>query len=210
MTGYLETYRRSLERPEEFWAEAAEAIDWERRWDRVLDVSRPPFYRWFPGARLNTCWNAVDRHVAAGRGERVALIWDSPVTGQIRHFTYRELRDEVARLAGVLASLGVVKGDRVLIYMPMVPEAAFAMLACARIGAIHSVVFGGFAAHELATRIDDAKPRVILSASCGIEVSRIVPYKPLLDAAIAEAREQARALRDPATADVPCGADRRP
>ncbi len=188
MTGYVEIYRRSLERPEEFWAEAAEAIDWERRWDRVLDASSPPFYRWFAGGRLNTCWNAVDRHVAAGRGERVALIWDSPVTGQIRHFTYRELRDEVARLAGVLASLGVAKGDRVLIYMPMVPEAAFAMLACARIGAVHSVVFGGFAAHELATRIDDAKPRVILSASCGIEVSRIVPYKPLLDAAIAEAR----------------------
>ena len=188
MTGYAETYRRSLERPEEFWAEAAEAIDWERRWDRVLDATRPPFFRWFPGARLNTCWNAVDRHVAAGRGERVALIWDSPVTGQIRHFTYVELRDEVARLAGVLASLGVVKGDRVLIYMPMVPEAAFAMLACARIGAVHSVVFGGFAAHELATRIDDAKPRVVLTASCGIEVSRIVPYKPLLDAAIVEAR----------------------
>jgi propionyl-CoA synthetase len=188
MTGYAETYRRSLERPEEFWAEAADAIDWERRWDCVLDASRPPFYRWFPGARLNTCWNAVDRHVAAGRGERVALIWDSPVTGEVRHFTYRELRDEVARLAGVLAGLGVGRGERVLIYMPMVPEAAFAMLACARIGAIHSVVFGGFAAHELATRIDDAKPRVILSASCGIEVSRVVPYKPLLDAAIAEAR----------------------
>ena len=186
-TGYAEIYRRSLDRPEEFWAEAAQAIDWEQRWDRVLDASRPPFFRWFPGARVNTCWNAVDRHVAAGRGERVALIWDSPVTGQIRHFTYRELQDEVARLAGVLTSLGVVKGDRVLIYMPMVPEAAFAMLACARIGAIHSVVFGGFAAHELATRIDDAKPRVILSASCGIEVSRIVPYKSLLDAATAEA-----------------------
>ena len=184
--GYAETYRRSLEQPEEFWAEAAEAIDWERRWDRVLDDSRPPFYRWFAGASLNTCWNAVDRHVAAGHGERVALIWDSPVTDQIRHFTYQELRDEVARLAGVLAGLGVVKGDRVLIYMPMVPEAAFAMLACARLGAIHSVVFGGFAAHELATRIDDARPRVILSASCGIEVSRIVRYKPLLDAAIAE------------------------
>ena len=187
-TGYAETYRRSLERPEEFWAEAAEAIDWERRWDQVLDASRPPFYRWFPGGRLNTCWNAVDRHVAAGRGEQVALIWDSPVSGRIERFTYRELRDEVARLAGVLAGLGVVKADRVLIYMPMVPEAAFAMLACARIGAVHSVVFGGFAAHELATRIDDAKPRVILSASCGIEVSRIIPYKPLLDAAIAEAR----------------------
>jgi propionyl-CoA synthetase len=188
MTGYAETYRRSLERPEEFWAEAAEAIDWERRWDRALDAGKPPFFRWFAGGRLNTCWNAVDRHVAAGRGERVALIWDSPVTGEIRHLTYLELRDEVARLAGVLAKLGVVKGDRVLIYMPMVPEAAFAMLACARIGAIHSVVFGGFAAHELATRIDDAKPRVILSASCGIEISRIVPYKPLLDTAIAEAR----------------------
>ena len=186
--GYAETYRRSIEHTEEFWAEAAEAIDWERRWDRVLDASRPPFFRWFPGARLNTCWNAVDRHVAAGRGERVALIWDSPVTSQIVRFTYRELRDAVARLAGVLAGLGVVKGDRVLIYMPMVPEAAFAMLACARLGAIHSVVFGGFAAHELATRIDDAKPRVILSASCGIEVNRIIPYKPLLDAAIAEAR----------------------
>jgi len=188
MTGYAETYRHSLEQPEEFWAEAAEAIDWERRWDQVLDASRPPFYRWFAGARLNTCWNALDRHVAAGRGERVALIWDSPVTGEIRHFTYRELRGEVARLAGVLTSLGVRKGDRVLIYMPMVPEAAMAMLACARIGAIHSVVFGGFAAHELATRIDDAKPRVVLSASCGIEVNRVIAYKPLLDAAIAEAQ----------------------
>jgi propionyl-CoA synthetase len=190
MTGYAETYRRSIERPEEFWAEAAEAVDWERRWDRVLDASRPPFSRWFPGARLNTCWNVLDRHVAGGRGERFALIWDSPVTGQVAHFTYRQLRDEVARLAGVLAGLGVVKGDRVLIYMPMAPEAAMAMLACARIGAIHSVVFGGFAAHELATRIDAARPRVILSASCGIEVNRIVPYKPLLDAAIAEARSK--------------------
>ena len=188
MTGYAETYRRSLERPEEFWAEAAAAIDWDRRWDRVLDDSRPPFYRWFAGARLNTCWNALDRHVAAGHGDLIALIWDSPVTGQIKRFTYRELRDEVARLAGVLAGLGVVKGDRVLIYMPMLPEAAMAMLACARIGAVHSVVFGGFAAHELATRIDDAKPRVVLSASCGIEVNRIIAYKPLLDAAIAEAR----------------------
>src|SRR5215469_7922991 len=184
-TGYCETFRRSLERPEEFWAEAAEAIGWERRWDRVLEDSRPPFYRWFSGAKLNTCWNALDRHVGAGRGERTALIWDSPVSGQIVRFTYRELRDEVASLAGVLAGLGVVKGDRVLIYMPMVPEAAMAMLACARLGAIHSVVFGGFAAHELATRINDAKPRVILSASCGIEISRVIPYKPLLDAAIA-------------------------
>ncbi|HEY1261032.1 MAG TPA: propionyl-CoA synthetase [Stellaceae bacterium] len=190
MAGYAETYRRAIERPEEFWAEAAAAIDWERRWDRVLDDSRPPFYRWFAGARLNTCWNALDRHVAAGRGDRTALIWDSPVTGQVARFTYREFRDEVARLAGVLAGLGVAKGDRVLIYMPMVPQAAMAMLACARIGAVHSVVFGGFAAHELATRIDDAKPKVVLSASCGIEGERIVPYKPLLDAAIAEAKSK--------------------
>ena len=190
MPGYAETHRRSIERPEEFWAEAAAAIDWERRWDRVLDRSRPPFYRWFAGARLNTCWNALDRHVAAGRGERTALIWDSPVTGQVATFTYREMRDRVARLAGVLVGLGVGKGDRVLIYMPMVPEAAMAMLACARIGAIHSVVFGGFAAHELATRIDAARPRVVVSASCGIEPSRIVPYKPLLDAAIAEAKSK--------------------
>jgi propionyl-CoA synthetase len=187
---YAETYRRSLDRKEEFWAEAAEAIDWERRWDRVLDDSKPPFYRWFAGARLNTCWNALDRHVAAGRGDRVALIWDSPVTGTIASFTYRQLRDETARFAGVLAGLGVGKGDRVLIYMPMVPEAAVAMLACARLGAIHSVVFGGFAAHELATRIDDAKPKVVVSASCGIEINRIVPYKPLLDAAIDEARSK--------------------
>jgi propionyl-CoA synthetase len=190
MMGYAETYRRSIEQPEEFWAEAAEVIDWERRWDRVLDATRPPFSRWFPGGRLNTCWNALDRHVAGGRGDRMALIWDSPVTGQVTRFTYRELRDEVARLAGVLAGLGVVKGDRVLIYMPMVPQAAMAMLACARIGAVHSVVFGGFAAHELATRIDAARPRVILSASCGIEINRIIPYKPLLDAAIAEARSK--------------------
>ncbi len=189
-TGYAETYRRSLERPEEFWAEAAEAIDWERRWDQVLDCSRPPFSRWFPGARLNTCWNALDRHVAAGNGERTALIWDSPVSGEVAHFTYRRLRDAVARLAGVLTGLGVGKGDRVLIYMPMVPQAAMAMLACARIGAIHSVVFGGFAAHELATRIDAARPRAILAASCGIEVERIIPYKPLLDAAIAEAKSK--------------------
>ncbi|MGH7109436.1 MAG: propionyl-CoA synthetase [Stellaceae bacterium] len=193
MTGYAETYRRALEQPEAFWAEAAAAIDWERRWDAVLDRSRPPFHRWFQGARLNTCWNALDRHVAKGHGERLALIWDSPVSGQIARFTYRELRDRVARFAGALAGLGVKPGDRVLIYMPMVPEAAIAMLACARLGAIHSVVFGGFAAHELATRIDDARPRVILAASCGIETDRVISYKPLLDAAIAEARAKPKA-----------------
>jgi propionyl-CoA synthetase len=193
MTSYLETYRRSLEKPEEFWAEAAEAIEWETRWDRVLDESRPPFYRWFAGGRLNTCWNALDRHVAAGHGERLALVWDSPVTDQIVRFTYRDLRDRTARFAGVLQGLGVKTGDRVLIYMPMVPEAAIAMLACARIGAVHSVVFGGFASHELATRIDDAKPVAIVSASCGVEINRIVPYKPLLDAAIEEARSKPKA-----------------
>jgi propionyl-CoA synthetase len=193
MTGYAGIYQRSLQQPEEFWAAAAAAIDWERRWDRVLDDRAPPFYRWFVGARLNTCWNALDRHVAAGRGERVALIWDSPVTGAIARFTYRELRDRAAHVAGMLAGLGVRTGDRVLIYMPMVPEAAIAMLACARIGAVHSVVFGGFAAHELATRIDDARPRVVLSASCGIEVNRVIPYKSLLDAAIAEARAKPEA-----------------
>ena len=187
MAGIAETYRHSLDHPEEFWAEAAEAIDWEKRWDRVLDDARPPFYRWFAGGRLNTCWNALDRHVAAGNGERVALIYDSPVTDTVATITYRQLRDRVARFAGALRGLGVEKGDRVLLYMPMVPEAAVAMLACARIGAVHSVVFGGFAAHELATRIDDAKPRVIVTASCGVEVNRVIPYKPLLDAAIDEA-----------------------
>src|SRR3954467_2271572 len=184
MTGYAEVYRQSLEHPQQFWAEAAEAIDWERHWDRVLDDSRPPFYRWFSGARLNPCWNALDRHGAAGNGDRTALIWDSPVTDTTLRFTYREMLDRVAQIAGMLAGLGVRTGDRVLIYMPMVPEAAMAMLACARIGAIHSVVFGGFAPHRLATRIDDAKPKAILSASCGIEVQRVIPYKPLLDQAI--------------------------
>ena len=193
MTSYAETYRRSLAEPEAFWAEAAAAIDWEQRWDRVLDSSRPPFYRWFAGGRLNTCWNALDRHVASGRGERVALIWDSPVTGQIQRFTYRELRERTARVAGMLSGLGVKAGDRVLIYMPMVPEAAIGMLACARIGAVHSVVFGGFAPHELATRIDDARPRVVLTASCGIETARVIPYKPLLDAAIEEAHAKPEA-----------------
>jgi propionyl-CoA synthetase len=180
----VEEHRRSLADPEGFWAEAAAAIDWERKWDCVLDQSRKPFYRWFTGARMNTCWNALDRHVERGRADQLALIYDSPVTGQVKRFTYRALRDEVAKLAGAMQSLGVGHGDRVLIYMPLVPEAVMAMLACARIGAIHSVVFGGFAAPELATRIDDAKPKLVLSASCGIEPNRIIAYKPLLDYAI--------------------------
>jgi propionyl-CoA synthetase len=184
---YEEIYARSLRDPEGFWAEAAEALVWDRRWDRVLDDARPPFYRWFAGGRLNTCYNAVDRHVEAGRGAQPALIHDSPVTDSVRTLTFQELQDQVACFAGALRSHGVGYGDRVIIYMPMVPEALVAMLGCARIGAVHSVVFGGFAAHELAARIDDAKPKLVVSASCGIEVARVVPYKPLLDGAIAHA-----------------------
>jgi propionyl-CoA synthetase len=184
---HQEIYARSLQDPEGFWAEAAEALAWDRRWDRVLDDARPPFYRWFAGGRLNTCYNAVDRHVEAGRGDQLAVIHDSPVTDSVRTLTYRQLQDQVARFAGVLLRHGVGYGDRVIIYMPMVPEALIAMLGCARIGAIHSVVFGGFAAHELAARIDDAGPKLLVSASCGIEAGRVVPYKPLLDGAIAHA-----------------------
>ena len=183
MSRYRETYEAWQDDPESFWEKAAERIAWEQRWDRVLDDDRAPFYRYFPGARVNTCFNAVDRHVPE-RGNQKALVYDSPVTGTVEAYTYRELQSEVARCAGALANCGVAKGDRVLIYMPMVPQAVFAMLACARLGAVHSVVFGGFAAKELATRIDDAQPKVILSASCGIEVSRVIPYKPLLDGAL--------------------------
>ena len=181
---YKDVHSRSLADPEGFWGEAAAEIDWIKPWDRVLDDSNPPFYRWFPGGELNTCHNAVDRHVAAGRGDQAAIVYDSPVTDSVKSISYAELQDQVARCAGALAARGVGKGDRVIIYMPMVPEAVMAMLACARIGAVHSVVFGGFAANELATRIDDAKPKAIISASCGIEVSKVIPYKPLLDGAI--------------------------
>ena len=184
MSRFDEVYRRSLEQPEEFWSEAAQAIDWEEPWTRVLDESRAPFYRWFSGGRLNTCHNALDRHVERGRADQLALVYDSPVTETTKSFTYRELRDHVARFAGALVAQGVSRGDRVIVYMPMVPEAVVAMLACARIGAIHSVVFGGFAAQELASRIDDAQPKVVVTASCGIEPGRIVAYKPLLDAAL--------------------------
>jgi len=183
-------HERSLKDPAGFWAEVAGSIDWYRKWDRVCDDSRAPFYRWFAGAELNTCYNALDRHVARGRAEQPALIYDSPVTGTVQTLSFRELLDSVAGFAGALARLGVGKGDRVIIYMPMIPEAVVAMLAVARLGAIHSVVFGGFAPHELATRIDDALPKVIVTASCGIESRRAVPYKPLLDAAIAMARHK--------------------
>jgi propionyl-CoA synthetase len=181
---YQEAFQESIEHPETFWGKAAEEIVWEKKWDRVLDDSRSPFIQWFPGGRLNTCFNAIDYHVDQGRGDQVAVIYDSPVTKTIQKFTYSQLKDRVSRIAGFLKGLGVVKGDTVLIYMPMIPEALMGMLACARLGAIHSVVFGGFAPKELAIRIDDAKPKVILSASCGIEIQRIIPYKPMLDEAI--------------------------
>ena len=177
-------YRESLDDREAFWAKAAEDIDWSKPFDEVLDSSDAPFYRWFRGGELNTCHNAVDRHVESGRGEQIALIYDSPVTGSCQKYSFADLQHEVAVVAGALAGLGVGRGDTVVIYMPMVPEAVFAMLACARIGAVHSVVFGGFAADELATRIDDCAPKVVLSASCGIEPARIVEYKPLLDRAL--------------------------
>ena len=187
---YEASYREWLRDPEGFWTRAAESIHWFKKWDQVLDASRAPFYRWFTGGLVNTCYNLLDVHVENGRAEQVALIYDSPVTGIVKSYTYRELLNEVALFAGALRQQGVGKGDRVIIYMPMVPEAVIAMLACARIGAVHSVVFGGFAADELATRINDARPKVIVSASCGIEVNRVVPYKPMLDKAINSAQQK--------------------
>jgi propionyl-CoA synthetase len=185
MTNLYDTaYAESINDPDGFWAKAAEDCHWYKRWDKVLDDSNKPFYRWFTGGQINTCYNALDYHIEQGRGDQLALIYDSPVTDTIKKYTYSQLRDEVARFAGVLKGQGVEKGDRVLIYMPMIAEAAMAMLACARIGAVHSVVFGGFAAKELATRINDAKPKVIVTASCGIEVKKVIAYKPLLDRAI--------------------------
>jgi len=181
---YDAAFETALSRPETFWAEAAAGISWEAPFGRVFDPDQGPYGRWFTGGALNTAFNCLDRHVAAGRGDQPALIWHSPMSGRCETFTYRQLTDQVARLAGALAARGVRRGDRVVIYMPMVPQAAMAMLACARLGAIHSVVFGGFAVPELAKRIADARPRVVVTASCGLEPGRLVPYKPLLDAAI--------------------------
>jgi propionyl-CoA synthetase len=208
---YATAYSAWQADPERFWAEAAEGITWERRWDRIFDPAGGAFGRWFPGAQLNTCANCLDRHVAAGRGEQPALIWDSPMAGRIERFTYRALCDRTARLAGALARLGVRRGEVVVIYMPMVPEAVIAMLACARLGAVHSVVFGGFAAGELAKRIEHARPRAILSASCGLEPGRVVEYKPMLDAAIALSAHKPDAClilqREPARAELTPGRD---
>ena len=191
---YQKAYDWSISDPEGFWGDAAEEISWYKKWDKVLDDSNKPFYRWFTGGEVNTCYNAVDRHVEAGHGDRVALIYDSPVTDTVRTYTYSALQQEVANFAGVLAAQGVVKGDRVIIYMPMIPEAAISMLACARIGAVHSVVFGGFASSELAVRINDAQPKVIVSASCGIEGAKVLDYKPLLDGAVEMATHKPSAL----------------
>ncbi|AVM01402.1 propionyl-CoA synthetase [Gordonia iterans] len=184
MGAYLDEFTRSNDDPEGFWLDAAQAIDWIRPPDRALDDANPPIYRWFPGATLNTSYNALDRHVAAGRGDQPALIWDSAMTGQQRTYTYAELLDEVAAFAGALAARGVGKGDRVVVYLPMIPEAVVAMLACARIGAVHSVVFGGFAAPELAARIDDAEPVAVITASGGLEPGRTVEYLPIVETAL--------------------------
>jgi propionyl-CoA synthetase len=190
---YEQTYAQWRADPQGFWAEAAKAIDWIRPPEAIFDESAGVYGRWFPDAACNACFNALDRHVAAGRGDQPAVFYDSPVTGAKRRISYAELLEETATLAAVLEDLGVIKGDRVIIYMPMIPEAIVAMLACARIGAVHSVVFGGFAAKELATRIDDAEPKLVLTASCGVEPGRLVEYKPLLDLAIdlAKAKPQA-------------------
>lgn len=210
MGGYREIFQTSLGDPAAFWAQAAKALSWTREPGRILDDDNPPFYRWFPDAELNTCFNALDRHIEA-RGDQPALIYDSPVTGTKRSYTYRELLDQTARFAGVLRRLGVEKGHRVVLYMPMIPEAVVAMLACARLGAVHSVVFGGFASHELATRIDDAQPTVIVSASCGIEPTRLVEYKPMLDHALTRVSHQPRACvivqRDELRCDLAAGRD---
>jgi propionyl-CoA synthetase len=190
MGAYEKTYRRSIDDPEGFWGEQAAGIDWIHRPSQMLDTSDPHRARWFPDGTMNTCFNALDRHVAAGRGDQAAIIYDSPVTDTQRTITYAQLTEQSAAFAGSLRRLGVGKGDRVVLYMPMVPEAVVAMLACARIGAVHSVVFGGFAPNELATRIDDAQPTVIVSASCGIEPTRVVEYKPLLDRALERSTHQ--------------------
>ncbi|PIE11832.1 MAG: propionyl-CoA synthetase [Rhodobacterales bacterium] len=188
--GYRATYDRWKADPEAYWMEQAEAIDWDRKPSKALFDDKAPIFEWFADGMVNTCWNAVDRHVEAGRGDQVAIIHDSPVTGVTRRITYVNLRNRVAQLAGALRAKGVEKGDRVIIYMPMIPEALEAMLACSRLGAIHSVVFGGFASHELAVRIDDCKPKAIIAASCGIEPGRIVHYKPLLDGALEQSDHQ--------------------
>ena len=208
---YREVYESWLKDPEGFWGEAAKSIDWVKPADKVFDADAGIYGRWFVGAECNTCYNCIDRHVERGRGDQLALIYDSPITGAQQKFTYSQVLDEVSALGAVLQDLGVEKDDRVIVYMPMIPQAAFAMLACARIGAIHSVVFGGFAPNELAIRIDDAEPKVILTASCGIEPGRVIEYKPLLDEAIEHSSSKPSACvifqREQATASMIEGRD---
>ncbi|RUM35634.1 MAG: propionyl-CoA synthetase [Desulfobulbus sp.] len=206
MGAYEAIFKKSIEHPDEFWGEAAEAIDWYKKWDSVLDRSNPPFYRWFRGGELNTCYNAVDRHVKNGRGDQNAIIYDSPVTDTVRKITYNELLEQVSTFAGALKAQGAEKGDTIIIYMPMIPEALVAMLACARLGVVHSVVFGGFAANELAIRIDHARPKMIICASGAIEGKKKLAYKPLVESAIEQSdHKPAKTLvfqRDFITADL--------
>jgi len=208
---YEEVYNESITNPAAFWGKAAEEIQWVKKWDKVLDDGRKPFYGWFVGGELNTCYNALDYHVENGRGNQAAIIYDSPMTNTVLKITYNELLDQVARFAGVLKGMGVKKGDTVIIYMPMIPQALTAVLACARLGAVHSVVFGGFAPNELAIRINDAQPDIIISASCGIEGKKVIPYKPLLDEAIklAEHKPQKTVIyqRSQLAADLIAGRD---
>jgi len=184
MVDYATLYGQWQHAPESYWAECAKLIDWDTTPAEIFDPKSGPYGAWFPGAKLNTAYNCLDRHINNGRGEQVALIWDSPMAGRLEHITYNQALARVEKIAGALANLGVTKGDRVVIYMPMVPEAAFSMLACARLGAIHSMVFCGLAAPELSARINDAKPKIIIAASCGLEPGRTIEYKPILDAAI--------------------------
>jgi propionyl-CoA synthetase len=211
MTDYRSLYQGWRDDPLGYWSRQASRIDWETPWSAVFDGEAGPYGRWFPGGRLNTSFNCLDRHVDAGAGDRAALVWDSAMTSDVVTYTYRELRDRVAKVAGALAAVGVSRGDRVVIYMPMIPEAAIAMLACARLGAVHSVVFGGFAASELAARIDATEPRAVIAASCGLEPGRIVEYKPVLDAALEQSRHQPAACfvfqRPQALADLVPGRD---
>jgi len=208
---YQKTYEASINNPDKFWDEAASQIQWFKPYDSVLDDSSKPFYKWFTGGKMNTCYNALDYHVENGRADQTALIYDSPVTGTQKKYTFAELRDNVALFAGALKNNGVTKGDTVIIYMPMIPEAAIAMLACARLGAVHSVVFGGFASNELAIRIDDAKPKLMISASCGIEGKKVIEYKPLLDRAFNIATHKPEKIiifqREQATATLNEGRD---
>ena len=177
-------YEDSINNPESYWKEISNDIFWYKKPTKILNRSNPPFYKWFEDGTTNTCYNALDLHIEEGRGEKLALIYDSPITGKKKKFTYNQLRTDVSRFAGALKNQGVKKGDRVIIYMPMIPEAVIAMLACGRIGAVHSVVFGGFASNELASRIDDSKAKILVTASCGFEPGKTIQYKPLVDGAL--------------------------